>query len=443
MAEYRQRRSTLPVLSLAALIAACHTANMWTRIGWAAACFAAIMGFSRLAYGVLVPAMRSALGGNYALYGAIGGANLAGYLVGALSATRLARRPDRSRVNAVALGTMCLAMVASGLVTSTLELGLLRFLVGAASGVALSLTLALAVERVTPARRGVAAAVVWAGGALGIAIVGAGSLLLPLSLPQTWRVGWIAMGLAGGASSVVFARLTGGSFAAAERRDDGGAIGMLARAGYLPLTIGYAFFGVGYIDGVTFLGAALGRPGAPASGAVWHTLGLAGVGGAAVWGPLLDRYRSGLPVGAACLLCALGSLGFAIPGPGWLTLPGAFTVGFSFIGIPAMIGALLQQREPAERYPRAFASMTTGLGMGQIAGAPIGGLVADRLGATGALLFGAAALGLAGTLTALYRVPGTSALKDRLAERGEDQLDGERGRPVAFVEDGVRLRNIE
>jgi MFS family permease len=416
---------------------------MWTRIGWAAACFAAIMGFSRLAYGVLVPAMRSALGGNYALYGAIGGANLAGYLVGALSATRLARRPDRSRINALALGTMCLAMGASGLVGTTLELGLLRFLVGAASGVALSLTLALAVERVAPARRGVAAAVVWAGGALGIAIVGAGSLLLPLSLPQTWRIGWIAMGLFGGASSFVFARLTGGSFAAAERRDDGGAIGMLARSVYLPLTLGYACFGVGYIDVVTFLGAALGRPGALPSGAVWLTLGLAGIGGAAVWGPLLDRYRSGLPVAAACLLCALGSLGFAIPGPAWLTLLGAFTVGISFIGIPAMIGALLQQREPAERYPRAFASMTTGLGIGQIVGPQVGGLVADRFGTTSAVLIGAAALGLAGALTALYRRPRAAPLEDRLAKRGEDQLDGERGRAVAFVEDGVRLRNVE
>jgi hypothetical protein len=33
------------------------------------------MGFSRLAYGVLVPSMRASLGGGFALYGAIGGAN--------------------------------------------------------------------------------------------------------------------------------------------------------------------------------------------------------------------------------------------------------------------------------------------------------------------------------------------------------------------------------
>ncbi|GAC1457917.1 MAG: hypothetical protein PVSMB8_14450 [Vulcanimicrobiaceae bacterium] len=161
---------------------------MWTKVAWAAACFAAIMGFSRLAYGVLVPAMRASLGGTYALYGAIGAANLAGYLVGTLLATRLARRTDRSRVNAIALAIMCVAMAASGMVHGTELLGTLRFLVGIGSGVGVSLTLALAVEAIPPARRGIAAAFVWAGGSLGIALVGVAGVAPFAAAPDAWRV---------------------------------------------------------------------------------------------------------------------------------------------------------------------------------------------------------------------------------------------------------------
>ena len=168
--------------------------GMWIRVGWAAACFAAIMGFSRLAYGVLVPAMRASLGGGFALYGAIGGANMVGYLAGSLLTTRLARRPDRSRVNAIALVTMCVAMAASGFVVEPIALGVLRLAVGVASGIALALTLALAVEHVPAERRGVAAAIVWGGGCLGIAIVGAASGLAATS-SGAWRVEWIAMGV--------------------------------------------------------------------------------------------------------------------------------------------------------------------------------------------------------------------------------------------------------
>jgi hypothetical protein len=123
---------------------------MWVRVGWAAACFAGIMGFSRLAYGVLVPAMRDSLGGSFATYGAIGGANMVGYLAGSFLTTRLARRPDRSRVNVAALLAMCGAMAACGLVREPILLGILRFAVGVASGIALALTLALAVEHVSP-----------------------------------------------------------------------------------------------------------------------------------------------------------------------------------------------------------------------------------------------------------------------------------------------------
>jgi len=391
-----------------------HTAGMWVRIASAAACFAAIMGFSRLAYGVLVPAMQQSLGGGYALYGAIGSANLLGYFLGSLVTTRLAVRHDRARSNLAALLTMCLAMGASALVREPLELAILRFLVGVASGIALALTLSLAVEGVSPARRGLAAAVVWGGGALGIALVGA----VPLGWSSAWRFQWLAMALTGVACALTFARLTAKHPAPAPREAVASHGGMF-RGAYLPLTLAYFCFGFGYIDLVTFLGAALARSHGLPGGTVWVVLGTAGVVGAAVWGPVAGRRRSGLPVAVACGLCSAGA-GLLALGSGWGTVAGSLAVGVSFIGVPAMVGALIQQRERPAHYPGAFATVTAVLGCGQMLGPLAGGLVADRLGTTAALYVAVAALGVATLLAAAYRAP-----------RGSGSSHKERRNPAA------------
>jgi predicted MFS family arabinose efflux permease len=404
---------------------------MWTRVVAAAACFAAIMGFSRLAYGVLVPAIQHSLGGGYALYGAIGAANLFGYFVGTLGATRLAARHDRAHSNAGALVAMCAAMAASALVRDPLQLGLLRFAVGAASGVALALTLSLAVEGVSPARRGLAAAIVWGGGALGIALVGA----VPLGWSTQWRAEWLAMALAGVACAAVFAWLTGRSNQAAPARVHANAGGAVFGRDYLPLTVAYFAFGFGYIDLVTFLGASLARTHGLPPGTVWIVLGTTGVAGAAVWGPVVDRFRSGLPVAVACGLCAAGALLLALGSPS-AALIGSLAVGVSFIGVPAMVGALVQQRERPAHYAGTFAAVTAVLACGQVLGPLVGGFAAERLGTPAALYVAAAALAVAASLAAAYRAPARvrpARLENRLAERGEDQADREFGRAVALV----------
>jgi predicted MFS family arabinose efflux permease len=383
--------------------------HMWTRVGWAAACFAAIMGFSRLAYGVLIPPMRGSLGGTLSSYGAIGSANMIGYLCGTLLTTRLARRPDRSRTNALALFGMCAAMALSGLVQEPISLGVLRFIVGITSGIALALTLALAVENIPPNRRGVAASIVWGGGTLGIAAIGAASGLARAST-DAWRFEWLAMGILGACAVAVFARLTSGSFAAAERRDEGGAVGILQRSRYLALTIAYFLFGVGYIDVVTFFGAARARAHGMPIGVAWTVLGISGLLGIVVWGPLVDRLRSGAAVAIAAAICASGAALVAVGSP-VAAFAGAVAIGVSFIGIPAMVGALLQQREPPTRYPRAFASMTVALGIGQIIGPFAGGIVADRVGTASAIALGAIALGIGACAAACYRRPRTEAVR--------------------------------
>jgi predicted MFS family arabinose efflux permease len=212
------------------------------------------------------------------------------------------------------------------------------------------------------------------------------------------------MGAVGIVAAFTFAALTSGTFSAGERRDDGGAVGLFARTRYRALSISYFAFGVGYIDIVTFFGASLARAHGLSIGAAWTVLGTAGLVGIVVWGPLVDRMRSGLPVAIASACCALGAALVAIGTP-LSAFTGAVAIGLSFIGIPAMIGALLQQREPGTRYPRAFASMTVVLGVGQIIGPLAGGFVADRFGTSTAIAAGAFALGAGACAALFYRRP--------------------------------------
>jgi predicted MFS family arabinose efflux permease len=376
---------------------------MWVRIGWAAACFGAIMGFSRLAYGLLVPAMHASLGGGLDAYGTIGAANLAGYFVGSLLATRLAALPHRVRINLFALLAMCAAIAASGLAHDLITLGVLRFLVGVASGIALTLTLSLAVEGVPQTMRGLAASLIWSGGTAGMAIAGGGSIAFPLD-GNGWRFAWLALAAVGAVVALVYARVARGAGARATIADDGEPIGLWSRQKYLLLAIGYAAYGFGYIDVVTFFGAAIARTHATNIGLAVVILGGSGTIGALVWGPLVDRFRSGVPIGIASGLCAIGAILLSRESAP-LVLAGAFVLGLSFIGVPAMIGALAQQREPAERYARAFATLTSTLGVGQIIGPFTGGLVAEHFGTSVALAVGAAALAISAIACGLYRRP--------------------------------------
>jgi predicted MFS family arabinose efflux permease len=379
---------------------------MWLRIGWAAACFGAIMGFSRLAYGLLVPAMHASLGGALDAYGAIGAANLGGYLAGSLLATKLAELPNRVRINTMALCVMCAGMAASGAAHDLITLGILRALVGVTSGIALPLTLSLAVEGVAQTMRGRAAALIWSGGTMGIALAGGGSLLLPAT-GDAWRAVWLVMGGAGAGFSLVYGAVTRGAGARKPANDDGESIHFWSRGKYLSLAVGYGCFGFGFMDVLTFFGAAIANAHATKLGLAVVLLGVAGSIGALMWGPLVDRFRNGLPIALAATLCAVGAELLSLDQPALVFL-GATLFGMSFISVPAMTGALIQQREPAQRYGRAFAMITSVLGVGMTLGPLVGGLLARHFGTAAALELGACALVIAATCSSLYGKPATA-----------------------------------
>jgi len=387
---------------------AANSALIW----WAAASFAVIVGFSRLAYGLLLPAMRADLSGAYGSYGLVGTANFAGYLIGTLLVPPLLTRySNRIRLNIIALLAMNLAMLGSGSSLDLWQLGFWRLLIGLFSALATVLSMALVLERVHPAERGRATGLIWMGGSFGIVISG---LIAPVIISTgsnlAWRLVWIAMGLAGIvhryilASRPPLARPSPGQPAAkislwATMTE------LFQPRGLLFLTLSYFTFGFGYIIYSVYFVSYLKEQGLPEilSGLIWAATGLAGVIGGFVWGRMIDRWPTGFTL-ALCLVFGTVGSGLILTGLLAIEFVGAALLGLALIGSPVITTVLLKRAVPAERYTSSFSFVTSIFAIGQMLGPVVGGALVDSLHNQGTLVALAAGIFLTAILL------GTSAL---------------------------------
>ena len=409
---------------------------------WAACAFAVVLGFSRLSYGLLLPALRANLHGSYGLFGLVGALNLGGYLLGTLAIPLVvARCHDRVRLNALSLLAMSAAMIGSAASRDLAQLGAWRLLIGVFSAPATVLTIALTLERVAPAERGRASGMIWMGGAAGVVVSGlVAPLVVGAGASPTWRPVWVAMGVIGliatwGLRRALRATATpiaprtdeeatpradasvqreSGGLGGAPRRGVGEpivaqrhvfpALTMLFRPrGLLTLTLAYAAFGCGYIIYFTFFIALVAHQGVPALlvGLVWSAIGAVGAAGGLLWGRAIDRWPSGFTLAVALMLGALGALGV-----GGLALDsvGAVLMGLCFIGTPTMFTALLQRAVPAAHYTVSLSALTTVFALGQMVGPSIGGVVVDAHGLALGTATAAVILAIAALLAAAYGV---------------------------------------
>ncbi|WP_220191628.1 YbfB/YjiJ family MFS transporter [Ktedonospora formicarum] len=260
-------------------------------IWWAACSFAAILGFSRLSYGLLLPALRTDLGGSYSAYGILGTMNFVGYLFGTLTLPfLLAQVWQRLALNLIASCAMSVTLFASGWSFTLWQLGVWRFLNGFFAAFATVLTLALTLECIPAQKRGKASGLIWAGGAIGIVLSG---LIAPFILnagnTAGWRIVWMGMGMVGVVTAIGFARTraTFSSFSAspASTQESSSArlspqpLWVMLRPLFQPhrllfLTLSYCSFGCGYIIYFTFFIALLEQQGVSVlnAGFVWAGL---------------------------------------------------------------------------------------------------------------------------------------------------------------------------
>ena len=365
-------------------------------------------GFARFAYGLILPAMKSEMGWNYAQAGWLNTANALGYIIGAILTMILIRNVSPARLFAFGLITTTLALLATGLNANMSWQTLWRILAGVFGAMSFSTAGALTAMLFPnePKKNALAIAILFgSGGGLGIVLAGAS---LPLMLeklgPSAWSTAWILLGII----SLLFLPL--GLWAASQVRSP-----VQPKTSAIPLPLsqmipelaGYAGFGLGYIVYLTFLSAWMTDHAASASfiTLIWIILGLSICFSPIIWGPILTRYSSGLPLTLILTCIAIGSALPVLINNTITLLISALVFGLSVFMAPGAVTSFTRQNLPPQSWARAMSLFTVVFAIAQTMGPYGAGLVGDIFNDIGVSLLVAAGLLLAGALIALQQKP--------------------------------------
>lgn len=364
----------------------------------AALMLAVAMGIGRFAFTPLLPMMQKDLGVSLALGGWLATANYAGYLAGALSATRLRIGP--TRVVAPSLFATALFTAAMAWTHAPGAWLVLRFLAGVASAWVLIFTSTWALHRLAalaaPGLRGV----VFAGVGLGLMVAG---LLCILFLQAGWSSArsWFGLGIVALLiSAVAVPAMADGETGAATA-----ATPQAQGSGVAALALAYGIFGFGYIIPATFLPAmAKQRIADPALfGWAWPLFGLAALVSTLIAGRLMTRYSNRSVWGVSHLIMGAGVVvPLLLAGLSGILLS-ALCVGGTFMVITS--AGIQEARRLAPQDPAPLmAKLTVAFALGQILGPLCVSLLpAGPLGFTLSLATAGLLLGLSGVALLLTR----------------------------------------
>lgn len=316
------------------------------RIGGAiaAGCSATLLGIglARFAYSPLLPAMVQAgwLGGGAA--GALGAANLAGYLGGALTATAIGRWLGPRRALRLAMALTALSFAFCAIRGSLLWFLPWRVLAGAGGAVLMVLAGPLVQQAVPLRMRGLAGGVTICGVGIGVVV---GAVLVPALLVYGLSAAWLALFAVGLALAAITWPLwpAGVAPAAPTRSFD---LGRLAGAPQLIATYGLAAIAATphMIWLPDYIARGLGWSTAMA-GLFWLVFGIGAVCGPPLFGGLADRLSTQAAI-VLVLAAQVLSLVLALLGPHLaLLLVSAFAAGLTALGITAL--TLTRSREVA------------------------------------------------------------------------------------------------
>jgi predicted MFS family arabinose efflux permease len=363
------------------------------------------LGIGRFAYSLVLPDMRDSLGWSYSAAGFMNTINAAGYLAGALIASRLVKRFGLSA--SVRWGTV--AAVASlalcALSGNFVVLSFARLLagVGAAVGFVGSGALAATVAQSQGERGNFLLSLFYAGPGSGILLSG---LIAPFALqafgPGSWWIVWWAMTLL---SAVMILPLLLTRFGPGAEIADTRPIKFAVRPVLIYLA-GYFLFGAGYIAYMTFMIAYVRDigGGAAAQSAFWCLIGASAFVTPWVWRRVLARNKGG---SSTAIILAVNAIGAALPLFGHsvaLLASSALVFGVSFFAVVGSTTAFVRFNYPPAAWPTAIAVLTISFGIGQTLGPVVTGAITDALGSLSyALNVGAAMLAVGAILAAFQR----------------------------------------
>ena len=363
------------------------------------------LGIGRFAYSLVLPDMREQLAWSYSAAGFMNTINAAGYLAGALLASRLIERFGLAASVRWSTLACALSLALCALSGNFVVLSFARLLVGfaAAIGFVGGGALAATIAQSRPERANFLLSLFYAGPGVGILASG---LIAPFVLQGfgagSWWIVWWAMTLLSAIMTVPLMLAPLQANAAA-----GGIV--RTQFAVMPVLIylaAYFLFGAGYIAYMTFMIAYVrdGGGGAAAQSAFWSLIGVSAFVTPWVWGRVLALDRGGL---ATTIILGVNALGAALPifGHSPLLLAiSALVFGVAFFAVVGSTPAFVRFNYPPQSWPTAIAAMTIAFGIGQTLGPIVVGAITDAVGSLSfALNVSAAMLALGALLSAFQR----------------------------------------
>jgi predicted MFS family arabinose efflux permease len=362
------------------------------------------LGIGRFAYALVLPDMRDALGWSYSAAGFMNTINAAGYLAGALLASRLVKQFGLSA--AVRWGTLaCIVSLALCAISGNfVVLSFARLLSGFAAAAAFVAggALAATIAQARPERANFLLSLFYAAPGLGILASGLiAPFVLQLFGPGSWWIVWWALTALAIAMTIPLL-LT--PFDARAHNPETASVKFAIRPVSIYLA-GYFLFGAGYIAYMTFMIAYVrdSGGGAAAQSAFWSVIGLSAFITPWVWRGVLALDRGGA---STAIILAANAVGAALPLFGHSTpllALSALVFGVAFFAVVASTTAFVRFNYPPAEWPRGIAAMTIAFGVGQTLGPIAVGAITDALGSLSYALNVPAAMLAAGAIAAAFQ----------------------------------------
>lgn len=383
-------------------------------------------GFGRMAYTIILPAMKDGLNFNYTQLGLLGTGNFIGYLTMAIIGGFLAARFGTRIVITAALILMGVTMIFTGLSQSFGFAFAMRLLTGLGNGAAYVPAMALGSAWFAMQRRGFATGIVSAG-------IGAGTLISGLVVPPIltaysadgWRFTWYILG---GAvlliSGVVFLFVRsrpqdkGLRQVGADNQDlDPSVSAASGKVSTLQWTsvyrmgsvwylgIVYFFYGLSYIIYMVFFAAYLIKEMGFTqewAGGLWALVGGLSIFCGVIWGSISDRLGRSRGAALAYLVLGLSYIIYAVIKVKFGFYLSAVMFGLTAWSIPTIMAAAAGDFVGPRLAPAGLGFITLFFGIGQALGPALGGYLADVSQSFTIPFLVAGGISLLGMISSLY-----------------------------------------
>ena len=380
-------------------------------------------GFGRMAYTILLPAMKDGLNFDYIQLGLLGTGNFIGYLSMALIGGFLAAKFGTRIVITFALVLMGITMILTGLAESFSFAFSMRLLTGIGNGAAFVPAMALGSAWFSIKKRGFATGIVSGGIGLGTFLSG---IIVPFILTSYgadgWRYSWYILG-----TIVIFAAVIVFLFLRNHPEDKGllpvgekelvknpslnnkgssldwSKVYRMKALWYLGIV--YFFYGLSYIIYIVFFAAYLVKEMEYTqawAGGLWAAVGGLSIFCGVIWGGISDKIGRDKGAAMAYLVLGLSYIIYALLKFETGFYLSAILFGLSAWSIPTIMAATAGDLVGPRLAPAALGFVTLFFGIGQSIGPALGGYLADASGSFMLPFLVAGIISFIGTIFSLY-----------------------------------------